>query len=207
MGLYAEFSFVDDAGFPEELVGGDDQIGEASVFVDYSEACQVFVEVFLQVANALVPVGTGYLRSTIDAGEWGDGFWCEATADYAQYVEYGTTYMDAQPYFEPALEAAFGQAMAAAQQSLNDAQEELTDMLSEMMAAAMSAVTGGGNIASATWGQFFGGLALFTVAMILFFPILVNLYGIMETFNLGSYNDSGSRGGGGGGGYPEVIIT
>jgi HK97 gp10 family phage protein len=114
MGLYAEYSFIDDGGFPDEISGGDDQIGEASVSVDYSSACAVFVDTFLRVANQLVPVDTGYLRSTIDAGEWGDGFWCEATADYAQYVEYGTSYMDAQPYFEPALEAAFGEAMIEA---------------------------------------------------------------------------------------------
>lgn len=205
MGLYAEFSFIDDCGFPDELVGGDDKIGEASVFVDYSEACSVFVEVFLKVANELVPVDTGYLRSTIDAGDWGDGVWCEATADYAQYVEYGTTYMDAQPYFEPALEAAFGQAMIIASQALSDAQEELQDILSDMMQAAMSAATGGGNMYSATWGQFFGGMALFAMAFILFFPILVNLYGIIDTLSPGSYNDYGSHGGGGG--YPEVIIT
>jgi HK97 gp10 family phage protein len=114
MGLYAEYSFIDDGGMPGELTGGDDKIGEASVLVDYSSACAVFVDTFLRVANQLVPVDTGYLRSTIDAGEWGDGFWCEATADYAQYVEYGTSYMDAQPYFEPALEAAFGEAMLEA---------------------------------------------------------------------------------------------
>jgi hypothetical protein len=95
MGLYAEYSFIDDGGMPSEVSGGDDRIGEASVFVDYSEACAVFVDTFLRVANELVPVDTGYLRSTIQAGEWGDGFWCEASADYAQYVEYGTSYMDA----------------------------------------------------------------------------------------------------------------
>lgn len=202
MGLYAEYSFIDDGGMPGEVSGGDDQIGEASVFVDYSEACQTFVDTFLRVANQLVPVDTGYLRSTIDAGEWGDGFWCEATADYAEYVEYGTSYMEAQPYFEPAIEAAFGEAMIVAQQAVDYASQELEAILTDMMNAAMSVASGGGNMASATWGQFFGGLALFALMAIFLFPVLVIAYGIMDSLSL-----KGDYGGGGGGGFPEVIIT
>ena len=186
MGLYAEYSFIDDGGMPGELTGGDDKIGEASVLVDYSSACAVFVDVFLKTANQLVPVDTGYLRSTIDAGEWDDGFWCEATADYAQYVEYGTSYMDAQPYFEPALEAAFAEAMIEAQIAVDNASEELEAILSDMMNAAMSVASGGGGMA------------------IILFPVLVIAYGIMDSLSLkGDYG--GDRGEGGG--FPEVIIT
>lgn len=204
MGLYAEYSFIDDGGLPGELTGGDDQIGEASVLVDYSSACAVFVDTFLRVVNQLVPVDTGYLRSTIDAGEWGDGFWCEATADYAQYVEYGTSYMDAQPYFEPALEAAFGEAMIEAQLAVDSASEELEAILSDMMNAAMSVASGGGGMMSATWGQFFGGLALFAVMAIILFPVLVIAYGIMDSLSLkGDYGSDRGEGGG----FPEVIIT
>lgn len=202
MGLYAEYSFIDDGGFPDEVSGGDDQIGEASVLVDYSSACAVFVDTFLRVANQLVPVDTGYLRSTIDAGEWGDGFWCEATADYAQYVEYGTSYMDAQPYFEPALEAAFGEAMIEAQLAVDQASEELEAILSDMMNAAMSVASGGGGMMSASWGQFFGGLALFAVMVFILFPVLALVYSAIDA--LSSKGDHGDRGGGG---FPEVIIT
>ena len=107
MGLYAEVDFITDWGFPEQLTGGDETIGEASVPVNYSGACSAFVETFLEVAKELVPVDTGYLRSTIDAGTDGFSFcYAEATAEYAQYVEYGTWCMDAQPYFEIALEEA-----------------------------------------------------------------------------------------------------
>lgn len=201
MGLYAEYSFIDDGGMPDEISGGDDKIGEASVFVDYSEACQVFVDTFKKVANQLVPVDTGYLRSTIDAGEWGDGFWCEATADYAQYVEYGTSYMDAQPYFEPAIEAAFGEAIIIAQQALSDAQEELEAILQDMMNAAMSVASGGDSMMTASFGQFLGGLGLSILAFIILFPVLVIAYGIMDTLS------GGSRSSGEVGGYPEVIIT
>lgn len=201
MGLYAEYSFIDDGGMPDELTGGDDEIGEASVLVDYSNACAVFVDTFLRVANQLVPVDTGYLRSTIDAGELDDGFWCEATADYAQYVEYGTSYMDAQPYFEPALEIAFGEAMIEAQLAVDQAAEELEAILSDMMSAAMSAASGTGGM----MGSFFGGLVLFALMAIILFPVLVIAYGIMDSLSF--KGDYGIDRGGGGGGFPEVIIT
>jgi hypothetical protein len=70
-----------------------------------------------------------------------------------------------------------------------------------MMNAAMSVASGGGGMMSATWGSFFGGLALFAIMAILLFPVLVIAYGIMDS--LSPKNDYG----GGGGGFPEVIIT
>lgn len=55
-------------------------------------------------AEKLVPVRTGYLRSTIFAKvkEWVVEVGAEAT--YATAVEFGTRYMKAQPYLSPALE-------------------------------------------------------------------------------------------------------
>ena len=108
MGLYAEIDIVGDWGFPSDVTGGDDEIGYKSVPVDYSEACRVFVFPFIEVATELVPVDTGYLRSTINADTDGISIcYAEATAEYAQYVEYGTWCMMAQPYFEIALEKIF----------------------------------------------------------------------------------------------------
>ena len=132
MGLYVSFSITADWGYPEEVEGGNEDIGYESVPVDYSEACEAFVSTFLDTALSLVPVDTGYLRSTIDANADGDTCEAEATADYAQYVEYGTVYMDAQPYFEPALEAACAAAAEAAEEALQEAQEELADLLGDM---------------------------------------------------------------------------
>jgi hypothetical protein len=74
-----------------------------------------------------------------------------------------------------------------------------------MMEAAMSAAgsSGGmGGMFSMSWGQFFTGLAIFAVMAIILFPILVNVYAIIDSLSYKS--DSG---GGGGGGLPEVIIT
>jgi HK97 gp10 family phage protein len=56
------------------------------------------------LAKQLVPVRTGYLRSTIYArvSEWVAVV--GADAPYALYVEFGTHYMQAQPYLYPAIE-------------------------------------------------------------------------------------------------------
>jgi HK97 gp10 family phage protein len=55
-------------------------------------------------AMRLVPVRTGYLRSSIYAKiqEWVAEIGAEAT--YALFVELGTKYMQAQPYLFPAIQ-------------------------------------------------------------------------------------------------------
>lgn len=72
----------------------------------YAEGCRVFCDTFLAEAQARCPVRTGYLRSTISASSTASSITCMAGADYAQYVEYGTSRQSAQPYFEPALQIA-----------------------------------------------------------------------------------------------------
>jgi HK97 gp10 family phage protein len=56
------------------------------------------------LAKQLVPVRTGYLRSTIYARvqEWVAVV--GADAPYALYVEFGTRYMQARPYLYPAIQ-------------------------------------------------------------------------------------------------------
>lgn len=56
------------------------------------------------MAKSICPVDTGFLQSSI-SGQAGKRISeIEAEAEYAQYVEYGTWKMDAQPYFTPAVE-------------------------------------------------------------------------------------------------------
>lgn len=58
----------------------------------------------VEYARQIVPVRTGFLRSTITFQHEGQGhFWFGATASYAKYVEFGTSRMIAQPYIRPAL--------------------------------------------------------------------------------------------------------
>lgn len=206
MGLYAEVDLINDWGFPDELTGGDETIGEASVFVDYSGACSIFVETFIRVATELVPVDTGYLRSTIDAGTDGYSFcYAEATADYAQYVEYGTWCMDAQPYFEIALVEACQAAGIEAQAAVDVAQEMLEGILQGLMDAAMSAAGAGAGGMGGSFGSFLGGMLLFIGITLLLFPILVNVYGIMDSL-FGPLTGGGSFAQGNDF-IPEVIIT
>ena len=207
MGLYAEIDIVGGWGFPFDLTGGDDEIGYETVPVDYSGACRVFVSTFMEVATKLVPVDTGYLRSTINADTDGISVcYAEATAEYAQYVEYGTWCMRAQPYFEIALGEACAAAGIEAQNAVNLAQEELEAILSSMMKASVSAFDGEFSpegMGSMSFGSWLGSMATFALMFIMFFPVLVNLYGIIDTIGNsltggGSYADSL---------IPEVIIT
>lgn len=62
--------------------------------------------------SATVPVDTGYLRRTIGYKLKNNGMSARVganindNAEYASYVEYGTRYMRAQPYFRPAFDKA-----------------------------------------------------------------------------------------------------
>ena len=76
------------------------------LYPNYAEGCRIFCDTFLAEARARCPVRTGYLRSTISASSTASSITCMVGADYAQYVEYGTSRQSAQPYFEPALQIA-----------------------------------------------------------------------------------------------------
>ena len=56
-------------------------------------------------AKAIVPVDTGNLKSSITAEVSGTSSVVNVGANYAVFVEYGTRFMAAQPYLNPAVEA------------------------------------------------------------------------------------------------------
>lgn len=205
MGLYASFT-PEELGYRAEL--SQSIMGEfLEVEVNYSDACEAFCKTFLDVATDLVPVDTGYLRSTIDAQT--DGFFCECMADaeYAQYVEYGTWNMGPQPYFEPALDEALDVFYELAGEAMDEAREMLQEMCEDVIASiqeAMGEMMGDGEelgFMAQVGGALLGGLLLFAL-----FPLVVNLYGILQTFNVNASFDSHSHFGGGEGAV-EVIIT
>lgn len=68
------------------------------------EQLQEWARQVQQLAQKKVPVRTGYLQSTIYAKiqEWVAEIGAEAT--YALFVEFGTRYMQAQPYLQPAIQ-------------------------------------------------------------------------------------------------------
>lgn len=127
MGLFVEFDVVDDFGYL-------DMTEEYAIIPDYSEGCQIFADTFLEIAQQLVPVDTGYLRSTLTAE--GNDTYCFAETDceYAQYPEFGTWCQAEQPYFRPALELALEAARPYWDQAEEEALEEEQALLEEEQA-------------------------------------------------------------------------
>ena len=175
MGLRVNINAIDQ-GFPMTA-----DVGDISIPVDYSEAAEIFKTVFLDVARELVPVRTGYLKSTIAAkiGEASIGeVTAEASAEYAQYVEFGTYRQIAQPYFIPAIEAALEEWGLAAQKAYEEALEEAQAAYEAEQAQQQSQEAGGAGGAP-VGGGFLGGLAL--LGLLLIFTIFIE--GIKSMFN------------------------
>lgn len=172
MGLRVNINAMDQ-GFPMTA-----DVGDISIPVDYSEAAEVFKAVFLDVARELVPVRTGYLKSTIAAeiGEASIGeVTAEASAEYAQYVEFGTYRQMAQPYFIPAIEAALEEWGLAAQKAYEEALEEAQAAYEAEQAQQQSQEAGGAPVG----GGLLGGLVL--LGLLLIFTIFIE--GIKSMFN------------------------
>jgi HK97 gp10 family phage protein len=76
------------------------------------------------LAKQLVPVRTGHLRSSIYAKiqEWVAEIGAEAT--YALFVEFGTRYMQAQPYLYPAIQEYLPQLEAIICEAIDQAKSE-----------------------------------------------------------------------------------
>ena len=193
MGLRAQFT-MDDLGYAECTE-------EMGVYIDYSDGCDIFVEVFLSVATDLVPVDTGYLRSTLEAHSYGDECICETLCEYAQYVEYGTVYQHAQPYFEPALDAALAEAIphwdAAVEMAMAEEQELIEEMEAAEAAArqqqAMGRMGGMGKGGMMMGGGSFIGMILGAIVA----GIIIGLINVVKDMFNGGRSSGGGRGGGG----------
>lgn len=197
MGLYA-YVDLEDAGFETVLEAEDARGAIQTVEVDYSTAIGRFVATFMQIATDLVPVRTGYLRSTIKAQVLGPvQAECVADCEYAEYVEYGTYRQDAQPYFTPALEQAYTQLLSDAGEARSQAMETLEQILNGIAAATQTAFldAGYGDIISTVAG--IGNALLFGL---LFMPIAFIAMEMESIFTLDhKYGDSIYA-------TPEVII-
>jgi len=92
-------------------VAGAEEFKQATARLDAEMQRQVHVQLaewadgVKTEAKRLVPVRTGYLRSTIFAQiqEWTTEVGAEAA--YAANVEFGTRYAAAQPFLQPAVQA------------------------------------------------------------------------------------------------------
>ena len=177
MGLLARFSVTEDLGYAPYTTYYQWPI-------DYNEGCEVFVETFLSIAKDIVPVDTGALRESIDAYTDGEEVECVAKEYYAQYVEFGTIKMAAQPYFEPAIEEAYAAARPLWEDAEQMAQEEdqlayLEEMQSSRGAGEADGdmEIGGGSGGFFGGGGFFAGLlgAVVAVAIFSIFELLDNI--------------------------------
>ena len=129
MGLFVEFDVVEDFDYLAETE-------EYGIVPDYSEGCRVFVETFLEIAEELVPVDTGYLSSTLTAEDDDTYCYAETECDYAQYPEFGTWCQEAQPYFSPALE----EAIEAAKPYWDEAEKEAIEEEQQLKQAKLDSM-------------------------------------------------------------------
>lgn len=140
MGLYAEFN-VGDYGLVSNIETTVADLVPIFINMEWAPACEAFVKTFKEEATKLVPVDTGYLRSTIDAGTDGHHCWAEASAEYAEYVEYGTWRMEAQPYFEPALKKAMQVFWEVVEDIQDQEKANIADKVSMKLDTMMGSIT------------------------------------------------------------------
>lgn len=186
---------VDSDSNGENDIPYNDQDVEVTVQVDYSDAFAAFADAFYSYAVDLVPVDTGYLQSTISASSDDWSITAEASAEYAQYVEFGTWKMAAQPYFIPALEYAWSETSDAFQQAVQDAMDE-----AEARLDAMGASQGG---AEGGFGMGFGGFLGALLGAV--FVGMLNILGDMLSGGTQITYDGGSSGGGAGGNFDSFV--
>ena len=125
MGLRCTVDPVNGLGYPPETPS-------LGLYIDYGDGCDAFLDTFFDIVYDLCPVDTGELISSIDGFTDGEGVEVYADADYAQYVEYGTSKMEAQPYFRPAIAAALEIANRDWQEAVDEAMEEESQILAEL---------------------------------------------------------------------------
>lgn len=163
MGLYCKINLESDWGLPNRTP-------ELGLPVDYTEAINVFSDTFMRVSQEMVPVDTGFLKSSLRS--FGDGMIieAEATADYAQYVEYGTWCCPAQPYFNPAVDSANDAAFGVAKRIYDEAVMREAEMVKQQfIAEAQNRVAAAGRAigAEALIGGIFPMLAMMIVSSIM----------------------------------------
>lgn len=86
--------------------GFDDLIRD--IEVNAGHAAQRWAQTTKREAQRLAPMRTGHLKQSITATRMGPRSWqVEVKAFYGLYVEYGTRYMQAQPFLRPASKIAY----------------------------------------------------------------------------------------------------
>lgn len=105
--------------------------------IDYTDAVHEAVDEFMDAATSDVPVDTGTLQASIYCDEEYMGFTAYADTNYAEYVEYGTYKMEAQPYFEDNLESVAEELHANCVQIWQDAEQQDREQYQAQIEARM----------------------------------------------------------------------
>lgn len=165
MGLRARIDVLNDWGFPEDTP-------ILHLPIKYFNVGEMFASIAENIAVVYCPVDTGFLQSSIHGnGSDTDGK-VEALAEYAQYVEYGTWKMAAQPYFTQAVQygamLAFQRASMIYQAkmieeqhilaAMGEMESEMTKLEAVMLDQFAQATRGdGSNLGGPTHGGYWGG--------------------------------------------------
>lgn len=105
--------------------------------IDYTDAVHEAVDEFMDAATSDVPVDTGTLQASIYCDEEYMGFTAYADTNYAEYVEYGTYKMEAQPYFEDNLESVAEELHANCVEIWQDAEQQDREQYQAQIEARM----------------------------------------------------------------------
>ena len=105
--------------------------------IDYSDAIREAVDEFMDAATSDVPVDTGTLQASISCEVEYMGFTAYADTNYAEYVEYGTYKMEAQPYFEDNLESVAEELHANCVEIWQDAEQQDKEQYQAQIEARM----------------------------------------------------------------------
>ena len=105
--------------------------------IDYSDAVREAIDEFMDAATSDVPVDTGTLQASISCEAEYMGFTAYADTNYAEYVEYGTYKMEAQPYFEDNLESVAEELHANCVQIWQDAEQQDKEQYQAQIEARM----------------------------------------------------------------------
>lgn len=105
--------------------------------IDYTDAVREAVDEFMDAATSDVPVDTGTLQASISCETEYMGFTAYADTNYAEYVEYGTYKMEAQPYFEDNLESVAEELHANCVEIWQDAEQQDKEQYQAQIEARM----------------------------------------------------------------------
>ena len=106
----------------DKLIRQLNEVGLAFTVDDLAEGALVIAE----AAENMVPVDTGFLRSSIFVREAGNNVEVGFSAEYASYVEFGTYKMVAQPYLRPAIDFFSDEALSAIVDSVTAKMRDIT---------------------------------------------------------------------------------